>query len=145
MLDTYLIINKKVLPDTFAKVIEAKKRLAIGKCKGITEACKEVGISRSVYYKYKDDVFESEDVSVQRRAVISFMLSHQKGKLSKVIALITKSDCSVLTINQNIPINNQANVNLSLDISDMQITPEDLIASIRQLEGVSRVQLLALE
>ena len=51
---SYLVIDKRVLPDVYEKVLFAKKLLKDGKVKEITEAVKIAGISRSVYYKYKD-------------------------------------------------------------------------------------------
>ena len=50
----YLVIDKKVLPEVYEKVITTKKILQEGKVKEVTEATKLAGISRSVYYKYKD-------------------------------------------------------------------------------------------
>ena len=50
----YLIVDKAILPDYFEKVIEARTLLRDGKFQNVSEAVKEVGISRSTYYKYKD-------------------------------------------------------------------------------------------
>ena len=58
MKDDYLVIEKKVLPDIFQKVIDTKKVIESGEVKGVTEATKLTGISRSVFYKYKDYGFE---------------------------------------------------------------------------------------
>ena len=54
MNNDYLVIDKRVLPEVFEKVINTKKILQEGKVKEITEATKLAGISRSVYYKYRD-------------------------------------------------------------------------------------------
>ena len=58
MKDDYLVIDKKVLSEIFQKVIDTKKIIENGDVKGITEATKVTGISRSVFYKYKEYVFE---------------------------------------------------------------------------------------
>ena len=52
MSGNYLVIDKRVLPDVYEKVLFAKKLLKDGRVKEITEAVKIAGISRSVYYKY---------------------------------------------------------------------------------------------
>ena len=57
MKDDYLVIDKKVLPEIFQKVIDTKKLIENGDVKGITEATKVTGISRSVFYKYKDYIW----------------------------------------------------------------------------------------
>ena len=51
----YLLVNAQVLPSTFTKVVEVKNLLSKGNCT-VNEAVKQVGISRSAYYKYKDYV-----------------------------------------------------------------------------------------
>ena len=47
--DRYYIIDKKVLPVIFEKVVAAKKLIQSGKCKTVNEATATVGISRAVY------------------------------------------------------------------------------------------------
>ena len=51
----YLIVDKKILPEYFEKVVEASRLLAEGEAPDISEAVRKVGISRSTYYKYKGD------------------------------------------------------------------------------------------
>ena len=96
----YLIVSKEILPDYYEKVIEARNLLNDGKVKGISEAVKMVGISRSTYYKYKDYVFAPSDNSMGRKALISMMLDHKKGVLSEVINYLSSVDGNILTINQ---------------------------------------------
>ncbi|MGB4440593.1 MAG: hypothetical protein WBJ13_15520, partial [Sedimentibacter sp.] len=69
MLKKYLIVSKKILPDVYEKVIEARNLINNGSVKGISEAVKNVGISRSTYYKYKDYVFSPSENSIGRKAV----------------------------------------------------------------------------
>ena len=54
MLDNYLIIHKSILPEYYEKVLEARRLLEDGKVHEVSQAVKQVGISRSTYYKYKD-------------------------------------------------------------------------------------------
>ena len=49
-----MLIDSKVLPEVFSKVLHAKKLLADGECKDISEAVKKAEISRSAFYKYRD-------------------------------------------------------------------------------------------
>ena len=58
-----LLVSAQVLPSVFAKVVEAKRLLAVGKVRNLSEAAKVSGISRSALYKYKDHVFiYNEDI-----------------------------------------------------------------------------------
>ena len=53
MLDQYLIIHKSILPEYYEKVLEARHLLEDGRIKDVSQAVREVGISRSTYYKYR--------------------------------------------------------------------------------------------
>ena len=66
MKDQFFIVNGNVLPDIFGKIIEVKTLLATKKVKDITEGVRKVGISRSVFYKYKDNVFLLSEMSQGR-------------------------------------------------------------------------------
>lgn len=145
MLKNYLIVSKTILPEVYDKVIEARNLINDGDVKGVSEAVKIVGISRSTYYKYKDYVFSPSENSIGRKAVIAFMLKHEKGVLSNVLNHISFSKANILTINQSIPINGKASVSMSLDISDIEPSMDDMIANIKIIKGVISIKLLAIE
>ena len=52
-----LLVDSSVLPEVFLRVVEAKRMLAVGQVRSLSEAAKAAGISRSALYKYKDCVF----------------------------------------------------------------------------------------
>ena len=146
MSENLLIIDKKVLPDVFEKVINVKKILKEGKVKEITEATKIAGISRSVYYKYKDFVFEFSDMASKGTKVIFNMLViHQKGALSSILTFLSEAGGNILIINQGIPINGIAHVTVTMDISSMQDNFNNVLKDIKKLYGVKEVELIAME
>ena len=53
----YYVVTEKAVPDVLLKVVEAKKLLETQKLDTVQEAVDAVGISRSSFYKYKDDIF----------------------------------------------------------------------------------------
>ncbi|GLB47477.1 UPF0735 ACT domain-containing protein [Philodulcilactobacillus myokoensis] len=144
-MNKYYIVDRRLLPDTFSKVIQARKLLDTGKVKQISEAAKKVGISRGSYYKYKDLVYATNNASWNQKAVISFMLNNQRGLLSKVLAAIADSKASILTINQNIPIHDVASIVISLDLNHMQESIDDLLKRIDLVDGASNVKLVSIE
>ncbi|UQS86232.1 ACT domain-containing protein (plasmid) [Nicoliella spurrieriana] len=144
-MEKYYIIDQSLLPETFGKVIQARHMLDTGKVQKISDAVKTVGISRGSYYKYKDLVYEANNSSWDRKALISFMLDNRSGLLSRVLATISKSNASILTINQNIPIHNVASVVISLDLTHMEHTINDLLANIKTIDGTSKVNLISIE
>ncbi len=52
----YYLIKQKAVPEVLLKVIEAKRLLESEKVMTIQEAAEKVGLSRSSFYKYKDDI-----------------------------------------------------------------------------------------
>lgn len=141
----YLIIDKKVLPEVFEKVINTKKILQEGKVKEITEATKLAGISRSVYYKYKDYVFEFSQMSNGRKATFNMIIGHQKGVLSNILNFISEQGGNILTIDQGIPINDLANLSLTIDISTMKIELSKMLEDLKKLDFVDKVEFIAME
>ncbi|WP_035294190.1 ACT domain-containing protein [Clostridium sp. KNHs214] len=141
----YFIIDEKVLPEVFAKVVELKELLYIGKVKDISEGVKVVGISRSTYYKYKDFVFSLSESVKGQKVTIGLLLENQKGTLSGILDEIARHNGNILTINQDIPINNAANVTVTFNISDMDVEMNKLLEGINNLKNVLKVSLIAME
>ena len=141
----YLIVDKAILPDYFEKVIEARTLLRDGKFQNVSEAVKEVGISRSTYYKYKDFVFSPSDSNIGRKALISIMLEDKKGALSEILNFLYSVECNIITINQNIPINEVASIIISIDISDTKTPIEEILVNLKTVKYVVSSKLVALE
>ena len=145
MKQEYYLIDRSVLPEVFPKVIEAKRLLQTGKCKTVYDAVKAVGISRSVFYKYKDSVHVFVEKDKQHIITIILYLTDEVGALSKVLNLISGIGASILTINQSVPMNGIAPVSISFDTMNMEIEPEELFHQMEQLGGVISVKPVAKE
>ncbi|MGV8906902.1 MAG: ACT domain-containing protein [Acetobacterium sp.] len=144
MIKDYLIVNKKILPDYYTKVVEARILIESSQCKSVSDAVKKVGISRSTYYKYKDYIFTpSEDYG--RKFTLSFKLDDRQGILSKILNIFRDHQTSIITIHQDIPINHAAIVIVTLDGKDLVLSIDELIAMMESLEGVYSVHLIAME
>ncbi|MBQ9745302.1 MAG: ACT domain-containing protein [Clostridia bacterium] len=143
MKNSYIIVDKSILPDCYERVIEARTALSEGRYRDVSEAVKAVGISRSTYYKYKDFVFLPDNFSPNRKAVISFSLIHETGKLSEVLRIISACEASILTINQNLPINGKAHIVVSLDITSSGSTAEEITEKISGIKGASGTRLVS--
>ena len=52
----YYVVKQKALPEVLLKVAQAN-RLIETKGISVADATEQVGISRSSYYKYKEDIF----------------------------------------------------------------------------------------
>lgn len=145
MLKGYLIVDKSVLPDYFEKVVAARRLLESGKYTQVSDAVREVGISRSTYYKYKDKVMEPTQVTIGRKAVLSLVLKDESGVLSKVLNCLSACKANILTITQSLPIRDQASVLISLDISNIDNSIDTVMRALETSDGVERVRLMAVE
>lgn len=144
-MNKFYIVDAAIMPDVLDKVIEARGMLESGMVRQVSEAVKRVGISRGTYYKYKDYVFPATQGREERKAVISLMLHHKKGILSETLNRLSEVNANILTINQNIPIHDWASVVISFDFSEMQISLDELMGTLRTIKGLTNVQLIAVE
>ena len=139
----YYIVAAAALPEIFIKVAEAKRMMQTGEADTVGEATRQVGISRSAFYKYKDAVQPFNDMKTGHIITCYAMLKDNPGVLSNVLAIFAGSGANILTINQSIPTNGCAAVTVSAETSDMEITLEELISQAAALEGVVRFEILA--
>ena len=145
MKSNFLIVDKRALPDVYEKVVDAKRLLKEGKVKDVTEAAKTVNISRSVYYKYKDTVFELVETNQGQKVTINLIINDIKGVLSGILNYISEEGGSIITINQGIPMNKKANVSLTIDISTIDGDLTNLIEGLSKIDDVEKVEFIAME
>lgn len=144
-MEKFLIVNAKVLPDYFEKILEVRTLIDTNQNLGIKEACTQVGISRSTFYKYKDHIFSLNNNPLGRKAEIHFLLSHKQGVLSNVLNKLSENSCNILAIHQSIPLNNIATLSIQVDISDIVLSIDEIIETLKTIKGVKKVKLISLE
>ena len=142
---SYLVIDKRALPDVYEKVLFAKKLLKDGKVKEITEAVKIAGISRSVYYKYKDFVFDFSETSEGRKVTYNLILKNERGMLSAISNYISETGGDILTINQGIPLNGYANLSITIDLSTLNGDIKTLTDGLTKIRNVEKVEFIGME
>ena len=86
----YYVIRKQAVPEVLLKVVEAKKLLESGKVKTVNEAATQLGISRSSFYKYKEDIYEFHDSLQGTTLTLTFQMNDEVGLLSYVLGLIAE-------------------------------------------------------
>lgn len=141
----YYIVDKRVMPEVFIKVVEAKELFDKGIVSSVQEAVEKAGVSRSAYYKYKDHVSALSSNTRGSIAIIAFNLEDKAGLLSLVLNIMADNGANVLTINQTIPINNVANVTITIDTSNMIIGVKSLMENISKIHGVLTIKIIARE
>ncbi|MCQ2506422.1 MAG: ACT domain-containing protein [Lachnospiraceae bacterium] len=143
--EEYFIVRKQALPEVLQKVVDAKRLIDSGKVKSVNEAIKKVDISRSSFYKYKDDISPFQQNSRGKTLTIMLQLDDEPGLLSEVLKGIAKSNANVLTINQTIPIGGIASITISMQINEETKNPEIILSNLKKLSFVHYIKLLGSE
>lgn len=139
----YLIVHKSILPDYYELVIKARE-LINDKKYSVSDACKELNISRSTYYKYKDYIFRpSKDNG--NKAIFVIKTVDEKGILSSILSTISKKNGNVISINQDMPLDGTAYITLAINVSDLDDSIEALKQSLEEITGVKSVDIMGVE
>lgn len=143
--EKYFIVKKKAVPEVLLKVVQAKRLLDSEKVITVQEATDFVGISRSSFYKYKDDIFPFHDNT--RGKTITFMLQmdDEPGLLSRVLNEVAKNHANILTIHQSIPVNGIASLTISVEILPSTVDVPAMLDGVENLEGIHYLKILARE
>ena len=132
----YLLVEQDVLPEVFTKVIQAKQYLLDGEASSTSEAVRMAGISRSVFYKYKDAVYPYNRKLSNHMITVQAMLLARPGVLMSLVSAVYAKGANILTINQNIPVNGRALISISARVDHLDSSVEELLEQLRQVEGV---------
>lgn len=143
--DKYFIVNRKALPDVLIRVVEVNRILESDKTMTVQDAADAVGISRSSYYKYKDDIVPFHDTAKGKTITFMLQMADQPGLLSMVLNEIAKDGANVLTINQSIPINGIAPVTISVEILPTTVDVMVMLDAIEDIKGIHSLKILARE
>ena len=141
----YYVLKEKAVPEVLLKVVEAKRLFDSGKAASVQDATDAVGISRSSFYKYKDDIFPFHDNQKGKTITLVIQLDDEPGLLSNILRAIDKFKCNILTIHQSVPINGIATLTLSVDVFHAGERVDELITAIEQVEGVHYAKIIARE
>ena len=135
----YFVVTKKAVPEVLLKVVEAKRLLESGKLPTIQDAVDAVGISRSSFYKYKDDIFPFHDSTQGKTVTLSMQIEDEPG------LLIAQFGANILTIHQSIPINGVAALSISVQVLQTTKDISEMLDAMEKRTGVQRVKILAKE
>lgn len=141
----YYVLKEKAVPDVLLRVVEAKRLLESGRAASVQEATERVDISRSSFYKYKEDIFPFHDNAKGRTITLVIQLDDEPGLLSAILKTIADSHANILTIHQSIPVNGIASLTLSVDILPDSADANRMMEQIEQQDGVHYLKILARE
>ena len=141
----YYVVTQNAIPEVLLKVVEVKRLLEGKNPPSVMEATDQVGISRSSFYKYKDDIFEfHENV---RGKTITFLIEmrDEPGLLSDVLMIVAKSRANILTIHQSIPVSGMASTSISVQVMPETGDVTEMMDQIDAMDGVTSLRILGAE
>ena len=141
----YYVVKKKAVPEVLIKVVETKRLLATRRGMTIQEATEEIGISRSSFYKYKDDIFPFHENEKGRTVTMVIQLDDTPGVMAELLNAVARYQANILTIHQSIPINGVATLTISVEVLAETGDISKMIETIESREGIQYLKILARE
>ena len=141
----YYVVKKRAVPEVLLKVVEAKRLIDSERAATVQEATDKVGISRSSFYKYKDDIFPFHDNAKGKTITFILQMDDEPGLLSDVLKIIAEFHGNILTIHQTIPLNGVASLTISVDIAEDRGDTSEMINEIESRQGVHYFKILGQE
>ena len=142
---SYFVLKEKAVPEVLLRVVEAKRLLESEKVVSVQEATERVGISRSSFYKYKDDIFPFHDNSNGKTITMVIQMDDEPGLLSVVLRTVAEYHANILTIHQSIPVNGIASLTLSVDVLPETGDVNKMTETIEKHSGIHYLKILARE
>lgn len=142
---SFFVLRERAVPEVLLKVAEVKHLLDSGKAVSVAEAVDRVGISRSSFYKYKDDIFPYHENARGKTITMVIQLDDEPGLLSEVLKKIAEFHANILTIHQSIPVNGIASLSLSIDVFPATGDVENMKDCIESLHGIHYAKIIARE
>lgn len=136
----YFVVKQKAVPEVLLKVVEAKKLLESERAITVQEATDKVGISRSSFYKYKDDIFPFYDNTKGKTITLVVQMDDEQGLLSDLLHVVAVYRANILTIHQSIPVNGVATLTLSVEIRENTGNVSGMIEELENLNGIHYVK-----
>ncbi len=138
----YYVLKKQAVPEVLLKVLQAKKLIDSGKCKTVNEAAEKLGISRSSFYKYKDDIYEFHDSLQGTTLTLNLQMDDELGVLSDVLRIISECGANILTIHQAIPYNGVAALSVGIQVLPTTSDIADMLGRLDAAPRVHKVQIV---
>ena len=141
----YFVVKQKAVSEVLLKVVEAKKLLEAERVITVQEATDRVGISRSSFYKYKDDIFPFYDNAKGKTITLVMQMDDEPGLLSDLLHIVAVYHANILTIHQSIPVNGVATLTLSVEVLESTGNVSRMVEDMEEKHGVHYVKILARE
>ena len=104
-----------------------------------------MGISRSSFYKYKDDIFPFYDNTKGKTITLVVQMDDEQGLLSDLLHVVAVYKANILTIHQSIPVNGVATLTVSVEVRPNTGNVSEMVGDMEEMDGIHYVKILARE
>lgn len=132
------LLTYKAMPEILVKVLDAKNMID-KRGYSVSDATKLIGISRTTYYKYCNEVYnfnDNNDTGIVKLEIINI---DKVGVLSKITNFISKNRFNILEIMQNNPINDTTKIDVTLIKTDDNCNISKLVNDIKKIQYIKSV------
>ena len=126
------IISGKALPKVLSLVLKTKELIDTNNY-SISNATKLIGISRTTYYKYCNEIYYYDNDSRNKTYKIDILNKDKVGVLSK-------NKFNILTINQNDPIKGLSKISINIIMTDSACNIIKLVDEIEKITNIKEVK-----
>ena len=141
----YFVVRERAVPEVLLKVVQAKRLLDSGRAQTVQDAAEQTGISRSSFYKYKDDIFPFYAGKKGRSITFVIEVDDQPGVMASILNIFALYKANILTIHQSIPVNGVATLTLSVEVKDNTGNISKMVEEIEEQDGIHYVKIVSRE
>lgn len=134
------LVTKNAIPNVLIDVLKTKD-LIEKESLSVSQAVSKIGISRTTYYKYCNEVFYYDKEPESKTIDLEIITQDKVGMLSTVTNAISKNNFSILTINQFPPVKKQNRINITMVTTNSKCDLNALIETLKNNKNVKEVKI----
>ncbi len=100
--DKYFLVEKNALPEVFHKVMQVKEGIKKGIYPSVNRAVKELNLSRSAYYKYRNAVFTYQGTDFEAVDIFQIIIEIDLINLMKIFKLLEEYHAEMIHFQQSV-------------------------------------------
>lgn len=136
--EKFLLIEKSSLPEVFLKVMQVKEGIRDKIYPSINQAVKEVGISRSAYYKYHNSVYNYQDIDHNSLEIFTLFIELDLISVVQIIKQFDQKTIQVLSIQQSLVIKGISSVQIVCNQMGKDVI-DSIIKKLQRKNGVIQI------
>lgn len=96
----YILIREDALPEVYRKVLDVKEKLVQDAHLSVNQACKDMELSRSAFYKYRDMVYSYREAKRERAAAFMIRADASPVLFVRISEILQKHAARIIQFTQ---------------------------------------------